>query len=144
MTIAAPGPVFGVKDEASGDWIAVDIAELFEPLGVREDVEVVVTGLPELFAVAFQELRGLSFEDAQGGREGFSFRFAEKKVDMLGHEDVAVYLEAVSLAELFECVQEDAAGVVVVQERLPVEAAESDEVVVACGLVTFQAAGHGS
>ena len=59
--IAAPGPVFGFEDEASGDCVLVNVMELLEPLGVREDVEVVVAGLPELFAVAFELARSLGF-----------------------------------------------------------------------------------
>ena len=51
---AAPEPVFRLFDEAIFDGIAMDVAELFNELRVREDVEVVITGLPELFAVAFE------------------------------------------------------------------------------------------
>ena len=56
MAVAAPWPVFRVFDEASFDGVAVDVAELFDELGLGEDVEVVVAGLPELLAVAFELL----------------------------------------------------------------------------------------
>lgn len=58
------------------------------------------------------------------------FRFAQEKMDVLRHEDVAEEIEAVTLACLFEDVEEDGAGVVVVQEGKAVVATEGDEVVV--------------
>lgn len=48
MAVAAPGPVFGFLDEAPVDWIAVNVAELLDELGLGEDIEVVVAALPEL------------------------------------------------------------------------------------------------
>lgn len=62
---AAPWPVFGPLNEAALDWIAVDIAELFDEFGMGEDVEVVVAALPELFAVAFETFGGLCFQGAE-------------------------------------------------------------------------------
>jgi hypothetical protein len=53
---AAPGPVFGFLDESTFNGVAVDIAELLDELGLGEDVEVVVAGLPELETLAFEEL----------------------------------------------------------------------------------------
>lgn len=54
MSVAAPWPVFGVFDEASCDWIAVDVAELFYEPRLSEDVEVVVAVLPELWTLALE------------------------------------------------------------------------------------------
>ena len=58
VAVAAPWPVFGFVDEAALDRVAVDVGELLDELGVGEDVEVVVAGLPELWAVAFEEFGG--------------------------------------------------------------------------------------
>ena len=63
---------------------------------------------------------------------------------MLGHEDVGEEEELVTLAEGFECVQEDRSGMVVVEVGEPVVTTEGEEVVVAFGLVTLQAAWHGT
>jgi hypothetical protein len=53
---AAPAVVLGFRDEASGDWVAVDVLDfLFEFTG-SEDVEVVVTGLPEVAALPLRSL----------------------------------------------------------------------------------------
>jgi hypothetical protein len=52
------------------------------------------------------------------------FRFAEKKVDVLRHEDIAEDVELMTTARVFEDVEEDGAGVVVVEEGKPAVAAE--------------------
>jgi len=66
---AAPGPVFGLFDEAAFDWIAVDVLELLDELGLGEDVEIVVASLPELGAGVSEEFGGFALEDADGCRE---------------------------------------------------------------------------
>ena len=70
MIEAAPAVVFGVGDESASDWIAVDVADLLHELARCEGVEVVVTGLPELFAAAFEEFGGFAFDDSEEGGEG--------------------------------------------------------------------------
>ena len=62
---------------------------------------------------------------------------------MLGHEDVAVYLEGVALAKTLEGLEEGDSRLVVVEIGTPVMAAEGDEVVVALRLVALEAAKHG-
>ena len=47
----------------------MDVLDLFDEFILREDVEVVVPGLPELGPVAFEKFRCLPLEDAQGGGE---------------------------------------------------------------------------
>ena len=64
VAVAAPRPVFGAGDEAAFDGVAVDVAELLDKLPLRENVEVVVASLPELWAVALESSRGFAFEDA--------------------------------------------------------------------------------
>ena len=56
----APWPVFGPGNEATYDWVTVDVLQFFNVLSVGEDVEVIVAGLPELFAVALETLGGFS------------------------------------------------------------------------------------
>jgi hypothetical protein len=142
VTEATPWPVFRFFDEASFDRVAVEVAQLFDRLFVGEDVEVVVTGLPEVGSFTLEEFGGLSLEDAQGGLHGVELRFAEEKVDVLGHEDVAEEVELVPLTESFEDFFEEDAGVIVVQVWETPVATEGDEVVVSFGLVTLETARH--
>ncbi len=52
---AAPAIVFGAWDESASDGVAVNVADLLYEFSGGEGVEVVVTGLPELFASSFEE-----------------------------------------------------------------------------------------
>ncbi len=52
MVVAAPRPVFGALDETTLDGVAMRVAEFFGELALGEDVEVVVTVLPEAWAVS--------------------------------------------------------------------------------------------
>jgi hypothetical protein len=63
-------------------------------------------------------------------------------VDVLRHEDVAVYVEAMALSEAFEGIEEDDPGVVVVEEGETLVTTEGDEVVVTEIVVTLQVARH--
>jgi len=47
VTISGPAPIFRFVDKASRDHIAVHVLQLFDPLVVSEDIEIVVAGLPE-------------------------------------------------------------------------------------------------
>ena len=64
-TIAAPGPVFGFLDEAALHGIAVDVFEFLYSLRCAEDIEIVVTRLPEMAVVSNQLLRDRLFESLQ-------------------------------------------------------------------------------
>jgi hypothetical protein len=63
---------------------------------------------------------------------------------VLGHEYVPEDEELVTLAEGFECVQEDRSGVVVVQVGEAVITTEGEEMEMAFGLITLKTAGHGT
>ena len=67
---AAPAVVFGSRDQASGDWIAVYVLDFLFEFAGGEDVEVVVAGLPEVGALALEKFGGLAFDDSDGGGEG--------------------------------------------------------------------------
>jgi hypothetical protein len=141
---ATPGPVFGFIDEAAFDWVAVDVLELLDEFGMGEDVEVVIAGLPELRADAFEEFGGLSLEGSQSIAKPMEFWFAEEHVDVLGHEDIAVEKELVASAEGFEGVEEGDAGVIVIQVGEAVVTTEGEEVEMAFGLVSLETTGHGT
>jgi hypothetical protein len=66
VAVAGPGPVFGLFDVAAIDGVAVHVLQFFNVLAVGEDVEVVVTSLPELLAVAFEVFGGFGFQDVEG------------------------------------------------------------------------------
>jgi hypothetical protein len=65
-------------------------------------------------------------------------------VDVLGHEDVTEEEKLVTLAESFESLLKDGAGVVVVEVGETVVTTEGEEVVVAFGLISLKMARHGT
>ena len=67
----------------------------------------------------------------------------EEEVDVLGHEDVAVEVDAVGLAGLFEDLLDGVSGFGPGEVREAVVAAEGDEVEVAGLLEAYEAVGHG-
>jgi hypothetical protein len=139
---AAPGPVFGSCDEFPGDGVAVHVLQLFDSLGFGEDVEVVVAGLPEVFARASEKLGGFTFENAEGGGYASCLWFRHEEVDVLGHEDVAEDREVVAGSEGFEHVLNDLFGFWGVEVGEAVVTTEGDEVEVAFVLETLEAYGH--
>ncbi len=63
---------------------------------------------------------------------------AEQQVDVVRHQDVAVEVKLMVLADSFEGLLEKSAGKVVVEVRKAVVAGERDEVIVAGGLVALE------
>ena len=68
----------------------------------------------------------------------------ETRVDVLGHQDVALDVEAVPLTAGFKRFFEADAGGIFVQEGIAAIATEGEEVEMALVLVTLQARRHGS
>jgi hypothetical protein len=128
MVEAAPAVVFGFGDEASGDWVAVDVLDLLFEFAGGEDVEVVVAGLPEVVAGAFEEFGGFAFDDSEGGGEGVGFGFAEEEVEVFGHQDVGVKEEVVGAAGSFDYLFKDFFGFGGVEVGEAVVTTEGDEV----------------
>ena len=118
------------------------VLQLFDSLGFGEDVEVVVAGLPEVFAGASEEFGGFALENAEGGGHASCLWFRHQEVDVLGHEDVAEDREVVADSEGFEHVFDDLFGFWGVEVGPAVVTAEGDEVEVAFVLETLEAEGH--
>ena len=107
MAKRRPAPVLRPFHEASSDWIAVHVFQLFDSLVVGEDVEVVVAGLPEGFRAETLRDRQLEGLDRLRKRDLVVQRFADEEMDVLGHDDVAEDFEVVASAGEFEGVEED-------------------------------------
>ena len=84
--------------------------------------------MPELDVAAFQTFRKVAFEEVKRGLQASDLRFAYEQVDVLGHEDTAVNVEAVSLTALFKEWFETDAGRVIVEIGKAVVTTEGEEV----------------
>ncbi len=98
--------------------------------------------MPEVVVRAEEEFGGFLFEDFEGGGEGVVGGFGEEEGDVLGHEDVAVEVEAVGSAGVFEDLLDGVFGFGGGEVGEAVKAAEGDEVEVA-GLLEALVFGHG-
>ena len=110
-----------------------------DAFGFGADVEVEVAGEPEVRVVADEVLGGFLFEDFEGGAKWVVEGFGEEEVDVLGHEDVAVEVEGVGLAEVFEVLLDYGLCVRGGEEGEAVVAAEGDEVELVGLLVALEA-----
>lgn len=54
VAVGAPWPIFGILCEAALDGVAMDVAKFLCELSLTDDVEILIAGLPELRAVAFE------------------------------------------------------------------------------------------
>lgn len=88
----------------------MDVAKLFDQLRVSQHIEIEVANLPELLMAASQQLRGFALENADRGGKRVSLGLADKKMNVIGHEDVAEDIELMSLPEAFEGFFEEDAG----------------------------------
>jgi hypothetical protein len=66
VAVTAPGPVFRFFHQTFFDGIAMDVAEFFDELSPRDDVEIVLTALPEVRTVAFEALRCFGLQGPHG------------------------------------------------------------------------------
>ena len=85
----------------------------------------------------------MSFEHPHRVAEELLLRLREQQVGVLGNKGVAEEVELVGLAESHQGFFEEDAGVVIVEKRGALVAAEGDEVIAALSLVALQVAGHG-
>ena len=77
------------------------------------------------------------------GGEGVFGGFAGEEMDVLRHEDVAGYIEALLFSGLFEDLEDGFFGFRGLEEGLTLVTTEGDEVGVAGLLEAFEACGHG-
>ena len=53
VAVAAPGPVFGMRDESAMDWVAVDVLQFLDALLGITHIEVVISRLPEMLGATY-------------------------------------------------------------------------------------------
>lgn len=105
----------------------MNIAQLFYKLGVIAYVEIIVALLPEVFRGTDEAPRDSLLEGLESIRQRVPLRFAQQKMHMLRHDNVAVNLEFVITPHPLERSLEDSAGGVRGDQATAMVAAESDE-----------------
>jgi hypothetical protein len=99
---AAPFPIFRALAQPTPDGIAVDITQLFNMLLIVANVEVIISRLPEMQRVADQSTLYSLLQRFDCVGQCVSLRFAEKEMNVLGHDDIAINAQLVALSNAFE------------------------------------------
>ena len=147
-SVAGMGPVFGFEYEAAGYRVSVQIADLLCSFGLGEDVEVVVTDVPEgalrgLLADGELEEVHCFRELGQSGCRGGGGWLGQEQMDVLGHDDVGEDVEVKLLTGSFEGVLEEVSGFRGAEIGSAVVTTDRDEMVVVFGLESFETVRHG-
>ena len=145
MTVAAPLPILGGLYESARDRVAMKVAQLLRPLLLREDVEVVVAGLPERGGgfSASQAARDQLFQHLDGGAEMVCARLTYQQMDVFGHDDVAEDVESVPAPDLFQGAFEDSPWWIGIEESQAAVTTEGDEMIATELVVALETSGHG-
>jgi hypothetical protein len=138
--ITRPCPGVRLLHQAARHGVAVHIGQLLHALSFGVDIEVVIPLLPEGPFAAMERYRKLDGLERLG--QGSVAGFAEEKVDVFGHDDVAVEDEAVSAAHEFKGACKGVPRGVCVQIGPARVAGECHEVQIAGLLVAHQVLRH--
>ena len=84
----------------------------------------------------------MPFQHANGVVKWLAPGLTKKQMDMFGHENVSEQVKLVPLPDAFEDVKENCAGTIAIQVRQATMTTESEEVVMAFGLVSLEVERH--
>ncbi len=116
--------------------------KLLQKLATVADVEVVVALLPEVLIAFKEEARDPLLQGFESLRQGFMLRFTKKQVNMFGHDYVAVDAQCVTTPDTFYRDFECSLRLRREKTRLPVIAAERNEMGLSGLVVTLQSPWH--
>ena len=143
VAVAAPRPVFGSRDQAAMDRVAVDVLQFLDAFLGSPDVEVVIPSLPEVFArVDLSPCDGLLDGLDRCGQYA-SLRLAHQQVNVLGHDYVSIDEEPVLHSRLFEGLLEHLRRSGPSEKRLSPVTTERNEMKTAGVLEALEAPRHG-
>jgi hypothetical protein len=143
VAVAAPGPIFGMLDQTTCDWVSMDVTEFLDELAFAENVEVVIARLPERVFGTKGERSGYGlFQGLHYFREGSALGFVDQHVDVFGHDYVSVDTEVVVLAGSFQGRFEGVAGLRSVEVWATGVTTESQEVKLSGLLIALESLGH--
>jgi hypothetical protein len=154
---AAPAPLLRALHQSARDRIAMHVAQFLDALLLGPNVEVVEARLPEALGDGVWEKSHLQIfptplplyppRDAllqclDHGRKIIALGFADEKMNVLGHDDVADHGELIVAGGLFKSAEEHVAPRRLGEELPASVATERDEVQVVGTVVAFEAAWH--
>jgi hypothetical protein len=114
----------------------------FSELVFREDIEAVVTGLPEMVTPLLQLVGTLLLDRLQDGGKRRIRWFADESVKVFRHEDIAVDTHAMALACALEDLFQDGVRVGFREVGVSLVTTEGDEVGVTVLLPSLEPGRH--
>jgi len=108
MKEATPLPVFRTFTQTARHGVAMDVAKLLRELLGIADVEIVIALLPKVGRLNNQPARDSLLQRFDRIRKRCVPRFADKKMDVLGHYDISIDIEFKSSAHALQRGLEDA------------------------------------
>ena len=79
------------------------IPQLLHELPLVSDIEIVISLLPEVFAVADQPPRHALLQRLDRIRQHSTCRFVQQQVNVFGHHDIRVDAERETMAHALQC-----------------------------------------
>ena len=145
----APRPLLRFQHQSARYWVAVDVAEFFQPFRVAPDYEIIKSPLPHVsfgehfipefalgrIAMSSQPLEKLVREallqHLHHGRWRALLRFADQQMEVLRHHHISDYDKTVAAADLLESFEKQASTGGGSQHGTAVITTRSDEMQVA-------------
>jgi hypothetical protein len=121
----------------------MNIAELFDKLIVRPNIEIVIPLLPEMRGLSNQPPRYALFERLDRIRERSAARFAQQQMHMVGHDHVCVDTKIEAAPDPLKSSLENTLRRRIAKIVPPMPAGERDKVRLSGGVKALQPCRHG-
>ena len=156
----APRPLLRFQHQSARYWVAVDVAEFFQPFRVAPDYEIIKSPLPHVslgehfipefalgrIAMSSQALEKLVREallqHLHHGRWSALLRLADQQMEVFRHHDISDHYKTVAAADLFENFQKQASTGGSSQHGTAVVTTRRDEVQVAAAVASLETFRH--
>jgi hypothetical protein len=165
MEKAAPWPVFRALAESLLHWVAMNVMELLYKLRMIANVEIIIALLPEVIGFSDQTPRHALLQRLQSIGERALLRFAEsvrvptqakirlewatvgvrladEKMNVLGHDNIAIDAKAECDAHAFESVFKDSAAGIGREQTAAMVTTKRYEMALPGVVITLQAPRH--
>ena len=156
----APRPLLWFQHQSARYWVAVDVAEFFQPFRVDPDYEIIKSPLPHVSfgehfipefalgraAMSLQPLEKLVREallqHLHHGRWRALLRLADQQMEVFRHHDISDYDKTVAAADLLEGFEKQASTGGGSQHGTAVITTRSDEMQVAAAVASLETFRH--
>ena len=144
MTEAAPNPVSGIVHESACDRVVMNVMQLLFPFAIGDDVEVVITSLPEWLASSSvgKFARDRLLQNLECSGKSAVVGFADQQMHVFRHHDISEDVELIPTSSSFEFLLEDPTAGRCMEQKSPPITTESEKVIAAGLLIALETRRH--